>query len=296
MPLVVRHISKSYSTKKVLNDVSFTISSNEVVGLLGKNGAGKTTLLKILAGISSQYNGEVSLAPKLQSISEAYKFKVGYMSEKNPLYPEMYVTEYISWIAETFGVTDVKRRVDQVILDAGLSDMKSRKIGELSKGYKQRVGLAAAIVHDPELLLLDEPINGLDPAQILQYRTLIKKLSKGRIIVLSSHLMQEIEALCTRIILIEDGAVAKDEVLHDSSGLKTIQALVLRTDAEMPSYDWKKIEGVLNYKRLDNAEIVINYNTDIDPRKHLMVAIMDQGRYILEMREHREELDQLFHE
>jgi len=146
------------------------------------------------------------------------------------------------------------------------------------------------------ILLIDEPINGLDPAQILQYRTLIKKLSKGRIIVLSSHLMQEIEALCTRIILIEDGEVAKDEALHVSSSDEAVQALILRTDAEMPSYDWNSIKGVLNYKRLDTSEIVINYSTKVDPRKHLMSAIMDEGRYILEMREHREELDQLFHE
>ena len=291
MSFSARHISKSYGDKIILNDLNFTISSGEIVGLLGKNGVGKTTLLKIIAGITQNYDGAIELEGIARSQARDYKRLVGYMSEKNPLYPELYVKEYLKWIAQTHDKNSSDQRIDEVILETGLQDMRFRKIKELSKGYRQRLGIAAAMIHAPKMLILDEPINGLDPAQILQYRALIKRLSPHMIVILSSHLMQEIEALCTRIIMIEDGKILKDELLHGYRN-QSYQKIVIEFAHKM---DLSVLQSqVIDCVAINPCKYILTYDPFNDPRKELMKMVWEQGTYIVQLNEHRGELDQLF--
>lgn len=212
--LIVHKVSKSFGHKKVLEDLTLRMGEHEVIGLLGRNGAGKTTLLRIMAGIIVPDSGTVELG-KIKAGSRDYSQRVTYLSERNALYPGMYVEEYLIWVARLYRVEQAPERVDSIIHDVGLADVRHQVIGTLSKGFCQRVGLAAAIVPDPEILLLDEPINGLDPVQIVHYHQVIKRLSKTKKIILSSHLMEEIRTLSDRIILIDEGQIKMDAGVSD---------------------------------------------------------------------------------
>ncbi|MEL6123895.1 MAG: ATP-binding cassette domain-containing protein [Bacteroidota bacterium] len=200
MRLDLHHISKSYGNHLALSDVSISIRENDIVGLVGKNGAGKSTLLKIIAGLLSPSSGSIELSHSGS--------RIGYLSERNPLPQSLYVREYLHGLASLHGLG--YDAVDLWIHEIGLKEVAHRPISELSKGYKQRLGLASVLIHDPEIIILDEPINGLDPLQIIEYRRVIQKAAIGKIVILSSHLMQEIDAICNRIVVLNDGRISSD--------------------------------------------------------------------------------------
>ena len=209
MELVIQNIEKKYGAKKVLSNLSFKCKKGEVIGLLGLNGAGKTSLMKILTGFNLNWTGNISLngidlKKRLKDVQQL----TGYLPENNPLYEDLLVIEYLKLTSKLYRVKNPD--INKIIHSTGLSNYKHHKIGKLSKGYKQRVGLAASIIHNPELLILDEPMTGLDPKQILEIRKLIKELGKKKIIILSSHILNEVESLCSRIVLIHEGKLILD--------------------------------------------------------------------------------------
>ena len=209
MELVIQNIEKKYGAKKVLSNLSFKCKKGEVIGLLGLNGAGKTSLMKILTGFNLNWTGNISLnGIDLKKSLKDVQQLTGYLPENNPLYEDLLVIEYLKLTSKLYRVKNPD--INKIIHSTGLSNYKHHKIGKLSKGYKQRVGLAASIIHKPELLILDEPMTGLDPKQILEIRKLIKELGKKKIIILSSHILNEVESLCSRIILIHEGKLILD--------------------------------------------------------------------------------------
>lgn len=205
MLLEVKNISKKYGEQTVLNDVNMSFDEGCVVGLLGPNGAGKSTLMKIITGFVNADNGEARIDGMDVSIDT--QRIVGYLPEHNPLYTEMYVAEYLEFVGRTYKVVNLKERVNEVIDTVGLTPERHKKIGQLSKGYRQRVGLAAAIIHDPRILILDEPTTGLDPNQLSDIRSVICELGKSRLVILSTHIMQEVEAMCDDVIMLDHGVV-----------------------------------------------------------------------------------------
>lgn len=225
MSIKVENITKKYGDQKALNNVSFTINKGEIVGFLGPNGAGKSTMMKILTTYIKSFEGEASV--NNFSVTEeklAVQKSIGYLPEHNPLYLEMYVREYLSYNAEIYKID--KNQVDKIIELTGLRPEANKKIEELSKGYRQRVGLANALLHNPDVLILDEPTTGLDPNQLIEIRELIKSVAKdgGKTVLLSTHIMQEVEAICDRVIIINKG-----EIVHDNSIGETIKEKTLET-------------------------------------------------------------------
>lgn len=214
MSIEVQHISKVYGSQKTLDEVSFSIDKNEIVGFLGPNGAGKSTLMKILTTYLEPTSGHAKVNGfSIQDQVVQVQKSVGYLPEHNPLYLEMYIREYLRFHAAIYKIP--KTRVEEVILETGLSPEAHKKIGQLSKGYRQRVGLACALLHNPEVLILDEPTTGLDPNQIIEIRDLIKKSGKDKTVFLSTHIMQEVEAICDRVIIINQGKIVADHKLSE---------------------------------------------------------------------------------
>lgn len=216
MSIEVKNVSKQFGKQWALNDVSFKVNQGEVVGFLGPNGAGKSTMMKIITCYQPPTRGEVSVCGlDIWNDSLELRKKVGYLSEANPLYVDMYVIEFLEFIAGIHGVKNKRERVQQVIEMTGLVPEMHKKIGTLSKGYRQRVGLAQALVHDPEVLILDEPTTGLDPNQLVEIRNLITHCGKTKTVLLSTHIMQEVEAMCSRAVIINRGQVVADATLTD---------------------------------------------------------------------------------
>lgn len=214
MSIKVNNVSKQFGQQWALKDVSFEVNKGEVVGFLGPNGAGKSTMMKIITCYQPPTSGEVSVCGlDIWNDSLELRKKVGYLSEANPLYTEMYVVEFLEFIAGVHGIKNKKERVQEVIKMTGLTPEMHKKIGMLSKGYRQRVGLAQALVHDPEVLILDEPTTGLDPNQLVEIRNLIKSCGKTKTVLLSTHIMQEVEAMCSRAVIINRGQIVADATM-----------------------------------------------------------------------------------
>ena len=215
MSIEVKNLTKVYGSQKAIDQVSFSIGSGEIVGFLGPNGAGKSTTMKILSGFISKTSGEAEvLGLDVSSNGIAIKKKIGYLPELNPLYGEMYVKEYLEFTANIHDIKNTKKAIDKVINSTGLTLESTKKISQLSKGYKQRVGLAQALINDPDVLILDEPTSGLDPNQMKEIRQLILSLGKNKTILLSSHIMQEVEAMCNRVIIINQGKIIADDTIQ----------------------------------------------------------------------------------
>ena len=282
MSVSVNQITKIYGKQKVLNTISFEIGAGEVVGFLGPNGAGKSTMMKILTGYITQSEGEVMVCGinVLNNSVESRK-KIGYLPENNPLYLDMYVREFLSFIADIHKVKNKKDRVNEMIELTGLSPEKSKKIRQLSKGYRQRVGLAAALIHDPEVLILDEPTTGLDPNQLKEIRALIKSIAAKKTIMLSTHIMQEVEAICDRVIIIKMGEIVVDnklEMLQNKGGeiiavefqnpflisvlenIKEVKRVVQKSETrfELISEDSQDIRSLISQFAIDNSNLVIS--------------------------------------
>ena len=207
----LEHINKTFGTQQVLKDVSLEIPAGQIVGLLGPNGAGKSTLMKILIGLWSADSGTVAVPER-----------IGYLPENNPLYEEMYVAEYLQFFASITGVGDLKMDIDALIERVGLTPERHKHIRELSKGYRQRVGLAQALLGDPQLLILDEPTTGLDPNQLVEIRSLIRELGKERTVILSTHIMQEVREMCDRVVILDHGVIRADSPVNEVEELEQL--------------------------------------------------------------------------
>ncbi|MEO8584501.1 MAG: ATP-binding cassette domain-containing protein, partial [Flavitalea sp.] len=233
MSIEVQHLTRLYGEQKAVNDVSFSINNGEIVGFLGPNGAGKSTTMKMITGYLKPDSGNTVVnGINVQSDPLSAKKKIGYLPEANPLYHDMFVREYLDFIADVHHVPNRKKRINEIIETVGLTAESRKRTGQLSKGYKQRVGLAAALIHDPEVLILDEPTTGLDPNQIIEIRDLIRKLGKNKTVLFSSHILQEVEALCDRVIIINKGVLVADdkiEILKQESSSKNTLEDIFRS-------------------------------------------------------------------
>ena len=216
MSITIEKVSKNYGTQEALSDISFSLKKGEIVGFLGPNGAGKSTLMKIICCYLLQDNGNVKVCDlDTQKQDLLVKSKIGYLPENNPLYSNMYIKEYLSFVGAIYKIKDLKERVSEIISQTGLTTEKHKKIKELSKGYQQRVGLAAALIHKPEILILDEPTTGLDPNQLVEIRNLIKQVGQNKTVLLSTHIMQEVDKMCNRVIIINKGKIVDDQQISN---------------------------------------------------------------------------------
>ena len=216
MSIFIQNINKSYGNQIALSDVSLEIEKGEIVGFLGPNGAGKSTLMKIISSYISQDSGTVKVCNFNTAEQEnESKKRIGYLPENNPLYKEMYIKEYLNFVASIYKIEDKKQRIEQMIQKVGLQSEQYKTIGELSKGYQQRVGLVAALLHNPEVLILDEPTTGLDPNQLEEVRKLIKEVGKDKTVLLSTHILQEVEKMCNRVVIINKGEIVSDKLISE---------------------------------------------------------------------------------
>ncbi|MEM7381263.1 MAG: gliding motility-associated ABC transporter ATP-binding subunit GldA [Bacteroidota bacterium] len=294
MSISVKNISKSFGSQKVLKEVSFEISKGEVVGFLGPNGAGKSTLMKILTTYSSSDSGEAKVN-NFDVVSEprGVQKSVGYLPEHNPLYLDLYVKEYLSFNAEVYKIP--KSRIAEVIEQTGLGPEAHKKIGQLSKGYRQRVGLAAALLHDPEVLILDEPTTGLDPNQLLDIRQLIRKIGKEKTILLSTHIMKEVEAVCDRAIIINKGSIVSDKNLDDLRQEEE-QIIEVEFDYRVEEVLLKKLPKVTKVKNTGGFVYEITFDTDKDMRPAVFDFAHDNKLKTLQLSRKNKNLESLFTE
>lgn len=296
MSIVVENVSKTYGKQKALDDVSFEVKPGEIVGFLGPNGAGKSTMMKIITGFIPANHGKV-LVSELDVAKHPIetKKKIGYLAEQNPLYYDMYVREYLHFIAGVFKLKNSKTRVDEIIETVGLSVEQNKKIGALSKGYKQRVGLAQALLHDPEVLILDEPTTGLDPNQLEEIRALIKKIGAQKTVMLSTHIMQEVEAICDRVIIINKGKiVANDKAVNLNSIFKQNQIIKVEFDQEINEKLLSKIEGVLSIENPSKNLWKITVKPEMEVRNKIFQFAVNQNVSVLTLQKEEARLEDVF--
>lgn len=237
MSIQVKNLVKEYGEQKAVNEISFKVDKGEIVGFLGPNGAGKSTTMKILTGYLQQTSGEAHICGiNVSDQPLEIKKKIGYLPELNALYYDMYVREYLGFIASLHDVKNSADAINNVISLAGLTAESRKKIGQLSKGYKQRVGLAAALIHDPEVLILDEPTSGLDPNQIIEIREVIKKQGKDKTVLFSSHILQEVEAICDRVIIINKGELVADDKLNNLTKNTSLETIFRSLTAQLKAF------------------------------------------------------------
>ncbi len=247
MDLEINNITKFFGKQKVLDQVSFSVSKGNLLGFLGPNGAGKSTLMKIITGFLPATSGEVWLDSKKVSVDNtAIRWNIGYLPENNPLYTDLFVREYLEITAGFYRLNNKKQKVNQIIALTGLGDEQHKKIGALSKGYRQRVGLAQALIHDPPVLILDEPTTGLDPNQLEEIRSLIRNISLEKTVILSSHIMQEVEAVCNRVVIINKGRIVADGTISEirNARYQRNQTVVAAFDKKVETEQLLAVEGV----------------------------------------------------
>ncbi|MCO6497454.1 MAG: ATP-binding cassette domain-containing protein [Chitinophagaceae bacterium] len=294
MSLKVENLTKRFDANTVVNSISFTTDSTGITGFLGPNGAGKSTTMKMITGYLNPDDGKIEVCGvDTKKERTATKKKIGYLPEANPLYYDMYVREYLLFVAKVRQIENAKERVEEVIKLTGLTPESSKKTGQLSKGYKQRVGLAAALLHDPEVLVLDEPTNGLDPNQIIEIRNLIKELGKTKSILFSSHILQEVESICDRIIIINKGNIVADDRLENLK-IGSSRGVVIIRFAVAPAEDWTSaLQGVTQISENDG---IFRIYTD-DPEKmkrQIMEFSLKNNLNILSMDSETQSLEEVF--
>ena len=297
MSIVIENLTKEYGSQKAIDNISFEISAGEIVGFLGPNGAGKSTTMKILCGYIPYTSGSAEvLGLDVVTNALAIKKRIGYLPELNPLYTEMYVTEYLKFNANIHKIKNAHEVVEKVIETTGLTLERKKKIGQLSKGYKQRVGLAQALLNDPDVLILDEPTSGLDPNQMGEIRKLILSLGKNKTILLSSHIMQEVEAMCSRVIIINKGKIVADDDVDSvkkklSKGDRTTLVKFRDTISEKIL---GKIEGVLSIENVGGSSYKVTANRNVDLAEILFKYAIASDTIILEQQEQSESLESVF--
>ncbi|RXJ44521.1 gliding motility-associated ABC transporter ATP-binding subunit GldA [Gelidibacter gilvus] len=294
MSIEVNNITKLYADQKALNNVSFKVDKGEIVGFLGPNGAGKSTMMKILTTYIDASEGEAKVNDfDVQTQAREVQKRVGYLPEHNPLYLDMYVKEYLAFNADVYQVS--KSRIADVIELTGLTPEAHKKIGQLSKGYRQRVGLANALLHDPEVLILDEPTTGLDPNQLVEIRHLIKSLGEEKTVFLSTHIMQEVEAICDRVIIINKGEIVADKKLSD---LKADQEQIIEVEFDYRVEDvlMNRLQHIQNVKNTHDFIYELTFSTKKDMRPMVFDFAHDNGLKILQLNQKNKNLESLFRE
>ena len=294
MSIEVNNVSKFYGEQAALNDVSFKINSGEIVGFLGPNGAGKSTMMKIVTCFLTKSKGEVKvcgLDVELDSLE--IRSKVGYLPEHNPLYLDMYIKEYLAFVAGIYKLKNSKDRIAEMIKLVGLEKEQNKKIGTLSKGYRQRVGLAQAMIHDPEVLILDEPTTGLDPNQLEEIRQLIVNIGKTKTVMLSTHIMQEVEAICDRVIIIKDGKIVADDTTeHIQKGNDNIQTVFVEFDSEISRNKLSQINKISSVKHLEGNQWL--FESEIDARSIIAKFAQQNDILILTMQVEEKSMEEVF--
>ncbi len=294
MSIEVQNITKLYKDQKALNDVSFKVKDAEIVGFLGPNGAGKSTMMKILTTYIETSEGSASVNGfDVVTDKKKVQSSVGYLPEHNPLYTDLYVKEYLNFNANVYGTS--KSRIDEVIKLTGLTPEAHKKISQLSKGYRQRVGLANALLHNPDVLILDEPTTGLDPNQLVDIRNLIKTIGKEKTVFLSTHIMQEVEAMCDRVIIINKGEVVADKYLKDLRDGQE-QIVIVEFDYRVEDAFLLKLPKVKSVKNTHDFIYEITFSTKDDMRSHVFDFAHDNDLKILQLNQKNASLESLFRE
>ncbi|MDF2449831.1 MAG: uncharacterized protein K0R26_2335 [Bacteroidota bacterium] len=295
MSIKVNHISKLYGAQKALNNISFEIGSNEIVGFLGPNGAGKSTMMKILTCYIPPTEGTATVCGfNTNDQSIEVRRNIGYLPEHNPLYLDMYVKEFLAFIGGLYNINNKKERVKEMIEATGLQIEQNKKIGALSKGYRQRVGLAQAMIHDPKVLIMDEPTTGLDPNQLEEIRGLIKKMGKQKTVMLSTHIMQEVEAVCDRVIIINKGEIVANDSTHTLQQNTTKQIITVEFDKPIVLKSLTAIPGVENAVLIEGNTWKIVSDADKDVRKELFNYAVKHNLSVLTMNKEEQKLEDIF--
>jgi ABC-2 type transport system ATP-binding protein len=296
MSITVNNLTKIYGEQRAINDISFTVGKGEIVGFLGPNGAGKSTTMKILTGYLEADGGTAEVCDtKVSTSSIATKKKIGYLPEANPLYFDMYVREYLEFVAGVHHIQDPKAQIEKVIVTVGLTPEANKKVGQLSKGYKQRVGLAAALIHDPEVLILDEPTSGLDPNQIVEIREVIKRLGKDKTVLFSSHILQEVQAICDRVIIINKGNIVADDTLSNLQNSSTDKHIVIVQFKE--NVDIKILQnlpGVSKVIAIETSKFKIQNSNPESIRKQLLELSLKNDLNIVSLHSESSSLEEVF--
>ncbi|WP_291116315.1 gliding motility-associated ABC transporter ATP-binding subunit GldA [Flavobacterium sp. UBA6135] len=295
MSIEVQNISKSYGTQKALDAISFSVKQGEIVGFLGPNGAGKSTLMKILTTYIASDEGAASVAGfDVENSKKDVQKNVGYLPEHNPLYLELYVREYLTFNANVYNVP--KSRIQEVIELTGLTPESHKKIGQLSKGYRQRVGLATALLHNPEVLILDEPTTGLDPNQLVEIRDLIKNIGANKTVFLSTHIMQEVEAICDRVIIINQGKIVTDKKLDKLITDEQEQLIEVEFDKNISNEDLKDLPNLKSAINTHDTTWEFTFLTSEDMRSKLFDFATEKGLKTLQIQLKSKNLETIFRE
>ncbi len=295
MSIEVKNISKYYGSQKALDNISFSVKKGEIVGFLGPNGAGKSTLMKILTTYIGADSGTANVNG-FDVIENQKKVQqsVGYLPEHNPLYLDLYVREYLEFNASVYKIT--KSRIEEVIVLTGLSTESHKKIGQLSKGFRQRVGLANALLHNPDVLILDEPTTGLDPNQLLEIRNVIKNVGKDKTVFLSTHIMQEVEAICDRVIIINKGVIVADKKLDNLISADKEQIIEVEFDYKIEEEAVARIPHLKSYKNTHDFVWELIFLSDKDMRPTVFDFAYDNGLKTLQLNQKNKNLESIFRE
>jgi ABC-2 type transport system ATP-binding protein len=295
MSIAIQNISKSYGTQKALDAISFSINKGEIVGFLGPNGAGKSTLMKILTTYLTADEGSAKVNGfDVTTQQKNVQLSIGYLPEHNPLYLDLYVREYLAFNADVYKVA--KSRIEEVIQLTGLTTESHKKIGQLSKGYRQRVGLANALLHNPDVLILDEPTTGLDPNQLIEIRNVIKNAGKDKTVFLSTHIMQEVEAICDRVIIIDKGKIVADKKLEKLISETTTQIIEVEFDQEVTENQIATIENISSFTTNNGTIWELTFTSDKDMRSSVFDFATANGLKTLQLNQKNKNLETVFRE
>ena len=295
MSIKIQHATKQYGAQKAVNDICFEVSKGQIVGFLGPNGAGKSTTMKIITGFIKPDAGTIEVCGmEVKGESIETKKKIGYLPEHNPLYLEMYVREYLHMIASLHKIADAKKKAEEVIDLTGLTNEAHKVIGQLSKGYRQRIGIAAAIIHDPEVLILDEPTTGLDPNQILEIRSLIRKLGTDKTILFSTHILQEVEAICDHVIIINKGVIVADGSIESLKSKQDATVTKVKFSGAVKKEDLLSLPGIQEVKESEQGEWILKCAISADLGKELMSFALQHNLNIVSLQTQTRQLEDIF--
>jgi ABC-2 type transport system ATP-binding protein len=295
MSIEVTNLSKFYGEQAAVNDITFSIKKGEIVGFLGPNGAGKSTTMKMITGFIPASEGTIKVCGKEVSVDAIETRKhIGYLPENNPLYLDMYVKEYLEFVGKIYKLKNVRERVKEMIQLVGLEVEQNKKIGMLSKGYRQRVGLAQAIIHNPDVLILDEPTSGLDPNQLVEIRDLIRRIGKEKTVMLSTHILQEVEAICDRVIIIRQGKLVADNLASNLQVATDTQVVYAEFDGAISKQVLSKIPGVSKLEQVNPSTYLIESESIDDLRKTVAQFAQQNNLLVLTLRTEEKSLEEVF--
>jgi ABC-2 type transport system ATP-binding protein len=298
MSLEVNQLTKNYGSQKVLDEVSFSVTLGRILGFLGPNGAGKSTTMKIICGYLTSDGGAVTVLGKnALTAPRQVSSLIGYLPEHNPLYLDMYVREFLAFSGGLYGLSGnlLKRRVKEMLQKTGLEPEQHKKISQLSKGYRQRVGLARALIHDPQVIILDEPTTGLDPNQLVEIRALIREVAENKTLILSTHIMQEVEAICDDVVIINKGKILVADSLENLKSSSSEIQLVLETE-EVLELEWFVPFDSVRFGAKGKSEVIISASNAGEARKEIMQLIQHRQLNLISLNQNKKNLEQIFRE